>query len=102
MRPSETLHHPNDEPRDDTTPVIDNGGYTHLAGATEEEELYFESGEDSDGDPTNPANVNSRAYNPELDDRGEPLVDGTGRVRHTRLDQFADLQPDSEKPESER
>ncbi len=102
MRPSETLHNLTPEPRDDTTTVIDNGGYTHLAAATEDDELYFESGEDADGDPTHPANVNSRAYNPELEDRDEPLVDGTGQVQHTRLDQIADLPPDSERPASER
>lgn len=102
MRPSETLHSPSSEPLDDTTNVIDNGGYVHLREATEDEELYFENGEDADGNPTHPANVNSRAYNPELDDRDEPLVDGTGLIQQTRLDQIADLPPDSERPESER
>jgi hypothetical protein len=103
MRPSETLHHPKPEPDDDTTKVVDNFGYVHLANAAEEEDdLYYRSGEDSDGDPNHAANPNSRAYNRELDPTDEPLLNGTGRVEPPDLDQVADLPPDSEKPASER
>lgn len=102
MRPEETLHQPKDEARDDTTRVVENGGYIHLAGAAEDDELYFKNGEDSDGDPNNPANPNSRAYNPLLEDTDEPLVDGFGDIQQTSLDQFADIQPDSEKPFTEK
>lgn len=87
-------------PLDDTTPVTENGGFIHLSGALQEDtELYFLNGEDSDGDPNDLANPNSRAYNPELESSDEPtnLKDG-GHLHITSLDQIADLQPESERP----
>lgn len=102
MRQSETLFHPTEEPREDTTPVVENGGYIHLAGAAAEDaELFFANGEDSDGNPDNPANPNSRAYNPQLGDLDEPMVDGVNGIQITELEQVADLQPESERPHPE-
>jgi len=102
MRPTETLHHPDpNEPRDDTTPVVENGGHIHLAPAAEEDaELFFERREDSDGDPNHPANPNSRAYNSDLEDRDEPLVDPNGDLKRTDIDQFPDIPSSDEIPES--
>ena len=88
-----------DKELQDTTRVVDNGGHTHLAGALEEDaELYFRNGEDADGDPQHSANVNSLAYNPFLDNNGEPIIDGSGKVVPTTLDEIADLLPESERP----
>lgn len=95
----ETLFHPSPEQPDDTSRVADNGGYAHLANALDEDfELFFKSGEDSDGDPNDPANLNSRGYNAELDDTDEPLDLHDGRIIPLTLDQVADIQPASERP----
>jgi hypothetical protein len=95
----ETLFHPNPETADDATPIVENAGYAHLGEALEEDaELYFSGGEDSDGDPNDPANVNSRAYNPFLDPTDEPLDLHDGHVRPVTLDQIADVLSESERP----
>ena len=81
--------------RDDVTQVADNGGYVHLQEALEtEQDLYYQGGEDSDGDPNHPANVNSRAYNFELDPTDEPVIDPGGHVIPSDLDQVADIPRD--------
>jgi hypothetical protein len=92
---------PREPVSDDTTPVTENGGFIHLQGAVEDDsELYFRNGEDSDGDPEDLANPNSRGYNFELEDNSDVPIDLKDDHLHiTGLDQIADLQPDSEIPE---
>ncbi len=80
------------EAADDATRLADNGGHTHLRGAVDEfSELYFRNGEDSDGDPTDPANPNSAAYNRELTDSDEPMVDVDGHILSEDVDDTASV-----------
>lgn len=64
--------------------------------------MEFENGEDADGDPNNPANPNSVAYNAQMKPTDEPQDWNDGHVRITRLDQIADVQPESERPNLEK